>query len=329
MNFLQDCARRLEGGEDANMVLQDMKTRYTTVRALNVKTCLVRGMCESTDEYKAVQEHNRMHPDDRKTLPHRVSTNVQRLKVTREEMKACKRLQTQSAVKKNMRMLRVDGRGILDTCRCTLQQADVASIPLLALSLMLLTGRRTCEILNGQSTFTRHDRFEYAIVFCGQAKRRHKDVASFDIPVLACPDVVLRAMSVLRSRTGRCEAIEDSDVNQKTSRRYQSWLSRTLRNHTVLAQAGHPHSLRGVYACMCTKLFNWEDDYAPAYIAMRVLGHCGLQESLVYTPYHLGDDFASEPMLGRMALEGVEEHMDAKQQSLSSGKDGLMQTQHI
>lgn len=322
MDFLQDCARRLDCGEDANMVLQDMKTRYTTVRALNVKTCIVRGMCESTNEYKSVQEHNRMHPDDRKTLPHRVSTNVQRLKVTREEMKACKRLQTQSAVKKNMRMLRVDGRGILDTCRRTLQQADVASIPLLALSLMLLTGRRTCEVLNGQSTFTKHDRFEYAIVFRGQAKRRHKEVASFDIPVLACPDTVLHAMSVLRSRTGTPEAMNERDVcpndkhpdiNQRTSRRYQSWLSRTLRNHTVLGQAGHPHSLRGLYACMCTKLFEWEDDYAPAYIAMRILGHCGLQESLVYTPYHLGDDFASEPTLGSMALQNVEEEMKEKE----------------
>ena len=292
MNFLKECARRLDCGEDASVVLQDMKARYTTVRALNVKTCIVRSMCESTEEYMSVQEHNRTHPNDKKTLPSRVSTNVQRLKVTREEMKACKRLQTQSAVKKNMRMLRVDGRGILDACRRTLQQADVASVPLLALSLMLLTGRRTCEVLNGQSTFTRHDRFKYAIVFRGQAKRRHKEVAPFDIPVLACPDTVLHAMSVLRNRTGTPEAMnerdfrsedeypDNHDVNQRTSRRYQSWLSRTLRNHTVLGQAGHPHSLRGLYACMCTKLFEWEDDYAPAYIAMRILGHCGLQESL-------------------------------------------------
>ena len=46
-----------------------------------------------------------------------------------------------------------------------------------------------------------------------------------------------------------------------------------------------------------------------AYAAMSVLGHRSVHESLVYTPFHLGDDFGDEPPLGAFALpeEGEEE----------------------
>ena len=64
------------------------------------------------------------------------------------------------------------------------------------------------------------------------------------------------------------------------------------------------HSLRGVYTCMCLRLFDWSEcgDPSDAYVAMCILGHAGLHESLVYTPYDLGSDFACEEGLGRGAL---------------------------
>jgi hypothetical protein len=48
---------------------------------------------------------------------------------------------------------------------------------------------------------------------------------------------------------------------------------------------------------MCASVLAWQNDPAPAYIAMYVLGHKSLEESLVYTTYNLGADFACEPML--------------------------------
>ena len=45
MDFLRACAKRLDDGEDAAPVLQALRDRYTTVRALSVKTCLVRSFC--------------------------------------------------------------------------------------------------------------------------------------------------------------------------------------------------------------------------------------------------------------------------------------------
>ena len=43
------------------------------------------------------------------------------------------------------------------------------------------------------------------------------------------------------------------------------------------------HALRGVYTCMCLRLFDWAS-MSDAYVAMCILGHSGLTESLVYTP---------------------------------------------
>ena len=41
---------------------------------------------------------------------------------------------------------------------------------------------------------------------------------------------------------------------------------------------------------MALRLFDW-GDYSQAYVTMCILGHAGLHESLVYTPFCLGEDF--------------------------------------
>ena len=58
--------------------------------------------------------------------------------------------------------------------------------------------------------------------------------------------------------------------------------------------------LHGIYTCMALRLFDRHDDSSDAYAAMSILGHSGLYESLVYTTYHIGDDFTQEESLGEL-----------------------------
>jgi hypothetical protein len=74
---------------------------------------------------------------------------------------------------------------------------------------------------------------------------------------------------------------------------------------------------------MVMRLFAWIGDEAQdasdAYRAMYILGHAGLEESLVYTTFRLGDDFVEEAFLG-----------DAEMQTLSQpGHVALVQQNEI
>ena len=165
------------------------------------------------------------------------------------------------------------------------------SIPELTFALMLTTGRRECEILNGTSILEVHT--EYSMSFYGQAKKRGVD-DTIVVPVLAPSTRIVEAMHVLRTRQKY-----SSLSNIRTSRRYQSYLSRYM-SETVSPwrQCRKVHSLRGCYACMVFQLFDW-GVHSSAFVTMCVLGHSGLNESLVYTPFHLGRDFGDEPSLGQ------------------------------
>jgi len=308
-DFLNACARRLEAGEDAERVMVDLRARYTTLRCVNVKACLVRAMCaasrEHTDacvELMARREELREWFDasvgtfrggiERAVwtqLPPRHCENVRKFTITRAELRTCKRASATQTILKNKFSERVHGRALVRHARAVvLDDGNTVNVAELALALMLVTGRRECEILNGRSVFTPHT--EYSVLFAGQAKKRGPH-AEYVIPVLVrAPDVV-RAVERLRSKQGGVML-----SNRDTSRRYQSYLGRHVATRHPWTQCTRVHSLRGVYTCMAARLFHW--DHADAFVAMCILGHTGLMESLVYTPFHLGDDFADEPRLG-------------------------------
>lgn len=312
MEFLKDCARRLDEGEAADTVLEALAARYTTPRSLNVKTCLVRKLCGPSDAYvAALEEACAAHPDaadalrrgeatDDATrallaaLPPRLPDNVRALRVARAQMLECKRLGVQSALRKNRRGVRVDGRALLAHARAVVARPKGASLPTLATALMLLTGRRTCEILNGHSTLTPDG--DHFVWFRGQAKRRRGGGAPMRIPVLAGADVLVTALSALRDAQRGVQL-----TNEQTTRRYQSLLGRTLLADPIWQQCRRVHGLRAVYASMALRLFDWGTVDPPpssSYVVMRILGHAGLNESLVYTTYHLAPSFDGEPRLG-------------------------------
>lgn len=318
MEFLRLCAARLDAGEPAEDVLVTMRARYTTPRTMNVKVCLVRQLCKPSAEFLAAREallagtatdaalHAELlaclSDDSRQAtsasrsasagarasmreLPRRIPANARALALGRADKRDCKRESARSVIEKNRCVRRVRGVELLCVARAHVARPEDVHTVSLMLSLLMLSGRRTCELLNGTSSFTVAG--PHAIAFGGQAKKRGEHAAApMVVPVLCEAAALVRAVGVLRGRQdGR---IRD---NAATSARYQSELGRGLRADPLWAECGNVHALRGVYACMALRLFEW-GDFSHAYVAMCILGHAGLHESLVYTPFDLGRDFA-------------------------------------
>jgi integrase len=343
MQFLRECALRLDAGEEAEAVLASMRERFTTPRCLSVKTSLVRSLCTPTEEYLLALEdacarlphlerelrsgrppRNREGGEEEvergegssdaereeaggarrrqeavdalRALPPRLAPNARALRVTRAQKAECKRLSARAAIAKNVTKTRVDGRSLLAAARRVVEGAEAASTQSLALALMLLTGRRTCEVLNGRSSLAPLPCHTHAASFRGLAKRRGDPDVPLRVPLLAPAEQVVRGLSALRAKQGGREL-----DNAATSRRYQSLLARTLAADPVWAACGKVHGLRGAYACMCLRLFEW-GDASDAYVAMCVLGHTSLLDSLVYTTFSLGEDFVEETPLGEGCL---------------------------
>ena len=296
MEFLKSCANSLDEGEDGEVVLARLRERYTTPQSLNSKASLVRKLCEKEESKK-------------------------KLKVPRLDMKACKRASARAALLKNRTMKRVDGRKLLARAR-SIVSTD-APLDQLVLALILLSGRRMVEVLAASTTTAVRVVGRYTLAFGGQAKTKHERV--YEIPVLHDAAVVSEAFARVSLQVVPRHDPELTE-RQLLSRSYQSWLGRALHADPVFAQAGRVHALRAIYACMCVRLFEWNEDFSPAYIAMSVLGHASLSESLVYTPYTLGDDFGAEPSLGAHSLGAPAKPQDVADDAPvveGAGDDGL------
>lgn len=325
MKFLAQCAADVDAGISADEVMCAMRKRFTTLMCLNSKLSLVRSMCRPTDAYtnavntalaknfdedvrrrveSIATNGGRFHATDSesvrlivRSLPHRLSENARALRLSRREMRECKRSQVSHMIEKNKIRTLVEGRILLTHARSVVRNPEKCKggIPELTLSLMLVTGRRECELLNGQSILTPHT--TYSLVFRGQAKKRDEGAAQRDeriIPCLSPSNEIIECLAQLRIRQGY--VILSNDV---ASRRYQSYLSRHM--HSVAPWCDtrtHVHSLRGIYTCMSHVLFDW-GLHTDAYVAMCILGHTSLTESLVYTPFGIGNAFRiEEPPLG-------------------------------
>lgn len=320
MKFLAQCATDIDAGVPADEVMRAMRERFTTLKCLSSKLSLVRSMCRPTTAYSdavtmalgTVDDENvrrrvqsiatsggRLHANDLegvcaivRSLPPRLSENARALRLSRNEMRECKRCQVLHMIEKNKVRTIVDGRMLLAHARSVVRDPTRCrgGIPELTLSLSLVTGRRECELLNGQSVFTPHS--THSLVFQGQAKKRDEGSVRRDeriIPCLSPSDEIVHCVAHLRARQGHVVL-----HNAVASRKYQSYLSRYMHTVSPWRETGtHVHSLRGIYTCMCHALFDW-GLHTDAYVAMCILGHTSLTESLVYTTFAIGNAFRIE-----------------------------------
>lgn len=337
MAFVAECAARLDAGESSDSVMRDVRQRYTTVTCLNSKLSQVRSLCRPSDAYQeAVADAlvradgeetrsriaslaaagGRLRLDDSeavrtavRSLPPRLTDNVRALRLSRHELRECKRVQAAKAIEKNMARVAVCGRTLLAHARAVVAHPTEVrgGIPELTLALMLVTGRRECEVLNGRSAIAVHT--THSLTFRGQAKKRDGGDPEDEreervVPCLASAREVVECLAHLRTRQRHAVA-----SNEETSRRYQSYLSRHMRSVSPWMETRtHVHSLRGIYTCMAHALFDW-GLHTDAYVSMCILGHTSLAESLVYTTFDLGRAFlVHEPSLGRGHLTPHRSH---------------------
>jgi hypothetical protein len=164
----------------------------------------------------------------------------------------------------------IDDEALVDTAVTIAKQAKSVDTMELTGALLLLTGRRSVEVLK-TGTFA-PSTTRRSVVFGGQAKRRELEATDYTIPVLADPKLVLAAIDVLRTR-------EDTSAitNQQVNGRYSKYLGRAVARRFADNDgvALIPMELRKVYA---TTAYAW---YCPSAISMnayfaRILGHSPL-----------------------------------------------------
>lgn len=319
MNFLKECASRLEH-ENASVILEDMRKKYTTVRCLRVKTGLVRKLYMGKDsedftnaldniksKYSSEEEKIKwieqvtsledgegpwhgikslkepMFPEialELSKLPRRMPKNVFNLSVTTKEIKECKKLATAVRMKANSKRLKVNGVEILKHCRTVIDTYETRTMYELALSIIFLTGRRTCEIMNGKSVFQEDESSEFIGTFEGQAKK--KNAMEYSIPILYNCKKIKNALFHLRKLQGVIPS-----KNESVTSKYSSGLRQYMLSHSIFNSVLKIHNLRKTYACLCLKLFDWGEP-SDLYICMHILGHNDITEPIVYNVIDVG-----------------------------------------
>ena len=138
----------------------------------------------------------------------------------------------------------------------------------LALGLMLLTGRRSTEILKtGEMTMTSED----SVIFAGQLKTKGSDNAQtlpYEIPVLTNSQTIVNALAKLRHLRDFSNLTNDA----VHSRANKSLSEAVKRYFTDLIPSVKLKDLRSAYATICHDLYCPNQISQTAYFAM-VLGH--------------------------------------------------------
>ena len=149
----------------------------------------------------------------------------------------------------------------------------------LALPLLLLSGRRSTEVLNGQSTFTQTER-PTVVIFHGAIKKRGCETRGFPIPLLCDSATFLHALSVLRA-VQHGEQLSPADTNQKYERALNTLLP------SMFHVSRNVHMLRSIYASLAFHLYSSTMTFNRA--AMLFLGHEKIGTSLSYNRVVLHD----------------------------------------
>lgn len=136
-----------------------------------------------------------------------------------------------------------------------------------SLGLILLTGRRSVEILK-TGTFEKVQSKKNEVLFSGQAKKRGENSQPYKIPILCAPNLVISALEWLRGEKHELLSITEKQLNTKCaaplntySKQFQSWLGNGCT----------PHDLRKAYAAIAYGQTNKRDSFRG--FAAKVLGH--------------------------------------------------------
>ena len=206
-----------------------------------------------------------------KLIPNHLKT----FKITGDESDHCRRLQMVARIEKNQSVLTIDGRKLLTWAHTIIKNAKIStSYPKLCCALLMVSGRRFAEIMNGHSKFEKAHGHYYGAIFTGQLKKQTEH-PPYTIPLLIDFKSFDNALGVLRRKQGDVSALNNDEI----SVRYHSNVKKGLRK--LLPEVESPHDLRGIYIKMAYEAFNFPK-MTFARVAMLCLGHASLTESLAY-----------------------------------------------
>lgn len=188
-------------------------------------------------------------------------------------------------VEKNSKVTVIgDAEGLLKAARRMLESAsEHDSYASLAIPLLLVSGRRECEIF-GTSTFEASNNGEMYAEFNGQAKKRG-ECRPYVIPLLVEFSVFRKGYDCLKQKQGETvKGFTSTQIGDRCSPLLHKGLKRTpltqLRRLTV-------HALRSVYASYVYTLFDCP--YTFSRTIMLTHGHETLPVSLSYCSIRLED----------------------------------------
>lgn len=175
---------------------------------------------------------------------------------------------------------RVDGNALIDHAvnilEVTTEKPQRKQALNLAIALVLLTGRRTAEILSSANLEIDPDN-EDGVIFTGQLKGKKEDNEKkkkevFKIPVLTDRTKVIKALSILKA--SEFHKTDPAEVNNC----YATGMKRLMPDWLKVAkiegkEALTPKSMRAVYANLCAdRIYKGNANGRAAYIA-SIMGH--------------------------------------------------------
>jgi len=206
--------------------------------------------------------------------------NMNTFKLEEEDMLVCKQQKKQTLLHKNRIAINLKNpKQILDKQIRILEEGSKSKIDEI-LALLLVSGRREAEILNGKSVFTTIPELPFHVLFTGVLKKKQnpieeRDEVSIIIPLLCKSEIFINALQRMRSS-------QSNDIlqlsNKQVSSRYCSQLNTARKTRFPMIQK--THDLRGLYIKMVDQLFT--HSLAFPYLCMMCLGHDAIEDSLHY-----------------------------------------------
>lgn len=255
--MIKSLARAFADGEPIVEVRRKLYEHYTTLNSRNTAMAHVR---------KLLREWNIEPPSS--------------FVLSAAESNAFKMGLTRRVIEKNEDCIEVSNpRALLEAVWAKLAGVDAStSVPTIATLLLLVSGRRTGEIVNARSSFTSAEG-DYFCRFEGQLKKRQVERGGgYDIPLLCRSDLFLHSLAFLRERQASERVPVAQLSSEEVTARYSMAIGIEVKRLKLPARK--PHDLRAVYlalvdACFTTRLSRTR-------LAMRVLGHCGMHSSNSY-----------------------------------------------
>ena len=199
--------------------------------------------------------------------------------LTKEESLNLKRRREESLITKNDSLIIFDLTKLIETCTAMLETAaPTHPFARLILPLLAVTGRRFGELVNGRSTFAPATHPHYT-KFAGQLKKRRPQ-PPYTIPLLVPFSTFAKGLLALRQKqNGGVTNL----TNAQATARYQPNAQRGLESGGLpgVPPSCHIHDLRSVYIAAVSEMFI--SPVAPPRMAMRILGHESLLDSLAYS----------------------------------------------